>query len=102
VDRSLYQVFPERGSDLEPSQMKRTADPHPRHWANFLECVRTRAKPASDIENCYRSSAACIMGNVSYRSKLRLDWDDNAHTVLQREARKYLHREYRKPWKLVV
>lgn len=102
VDRSLYQVFPERGSDLEPSQMKRTADPHLRHWANFLECVKTRQKPASDIENCYRSSAACIMGNVSYRSKLRLDWDDKAQTVLQRDARKYLHREYRKPWKLVV
>jgi hypothetical protein len=102
VDRSLYQIWPEKGSDLEAAEMKRVADPHPLHWANFLECVKTRQKPNSDIENCYRSSAACILANVSYLSKLRLDWDDRDQTVLQREARKYLHREYRKPWRLVV
>jgi predicted dehydrogenase len=102
VDRSLYQVFPERGSDLQPSEMKRVGDAHLNHWANFLACIKSRQKPASDIENCYRSSATCLLGNVAYRSKLRLDWDDQAQTLLQREARRYLHREYRKPWKLVV
>jgi hypothetical protein len=72
------------------------------HWANFLDCVRTRKNPISDIETCYKSSAACILGNVALRSKLRIDWDDRRGTVVQGDAKKYLTREYRKPWKLVV
>ena len=56
--------------------MKRVSDPHPLHWANFLECVKTRQQPNSDIEKCFRSSATCLLGNIAYRSKLRVDWDD--------------------------
>src|ERR1700722_3477696 len=29
------------------------------HWRNFLDCVRTRRKPASDIETCVRSTITC-------------------------------------------
>jgi len=100
VDRSLYKLTPEKGSDLAPAEMKRVADPHPLHWVNFLECVRTRQSPNSDIENCFRSSAACILGNLSMRAKMRLDWDEQNHTTRQTEARPYLHREYRSPWEL--
>jgi predicted dehydrogenase len=102
VDRNLVRVTPEKGSDAEPFEMKRVTDPHPLHWANFLECVRSRQKPNSEIETCVRSSSACILGNVSYRAKTRLDWDDRAGTVSQKDARKYLRREYRAPWKLEV
>ncbi|MEK7408369.1 MAG: Gfo/Idh/MocA family oxidoreductase [Acidobacteriota bacterium] len=102
VDRSLYRVTPERGSDLEASEMKRVTDPHPLHWANFLECVRTRQRPTSDIETCYRSSATCILGNLALRTRQRLDWDDRNQTVQQPDARPHLRRDYRPPWKLEV
>jgi hypothetical protein len=39
---------------------------------------------------------------VALRSKLRLDFDAQKWTVAQVDAKKYLSREYRKPWKLVV
>ena len=100
VDRSLYRLTPEPGSGLQAEEMKRVADPHPLHWANFLECVRTRQKPNSDIENCFRTSAACILGNLSMRSRMRLDWDDQNHTTVQPEGRPWLQRPYRAPWKL--
>jgi predicted dehydrogenase len=102
VDRSLYRLTPEKGSDLEPAEMKRVTDPHPLHWANFLECVRTRRRPNSDIENCFRSSAACILGNLSMRAKMRLDWDEQNQTTRQPEARPYLEPRYRSPWELKV
>ena len=102
VDRAVMRVTPEKASDVEPQEMKRVADPHPLHWENFLECVRTRQKPNSEIETCVRSSSACILGNVAYRAKTRLDWDESAHTVTQKDARKFLRREYRAPWKLEV
>ncbi len=99
-DRALFRVTPEQGSGIEPREMKRVADPHPLHWANFLECVRTRQRPNSDIETCFRSSAACLLGNAAYRSRLRLDWDEESQTASQPEAHPFLHREYRAPWKL--
>jgi hypothetical protein len=102
VDRQLYRVTPEKGSGLQAEEMQRLTNPHPLHWANFLDCVRTRKRPTSDIETCYRSSVASILGNLAYRAKMRLDWDDQNQTVLQPEAKPLLRREYRSPWKLEV
>jgi hypothetical protein len=102
VDRGVLRVTPEKNSDLAPFEMKRVSDPHPLHWVNFLDCVRTRKVPNSEIETCFRSSAACVLGNLSLRLKMRLDWDDARQTIVQPEARKYMEREYRKPWKLEV
>ena len=102
VDRSGYQVIPEKGSTLEASEMKSTSGGNREHWTNFLECVRTRQQPTSDIEKCQHSTTTCLLGNVALRSKLRVDFDAAKWTVAQSEAKKYLTREYRKPWKLVV
>lgn len=102
VNRSLYRVLPEADSGLAAAEEKVSNESYTAHWANFLECVRTRQKPASDIETCYRSTAACLLANISLRSKRRVDWDDRNQTVVQHEARKYLSREYRHPWKLAV
>jgi hypothetical protein len=95
-------VTPEKGSDLPPTEMRRVSDPHPLHWTNFLDCVKTRQRPNSDIETCFRSSAACLLANAAYRSGARLDWDDSKRTVRQKEAEQYLHRDYRSPWKLEI
>lgn len=100
VDRAVMRVTPEKGSDLEPFEMKRVADPHPLHWANFVDCMRTRKRPNSDIETCVRTSISCILANLSLKAKMRLDWDDARQTVEQESARYLLHREYRAPWKL--
>jgi predicted dehydrogenase len=102
VDRTLYKVTPEKGSDLQASEMKRVSDPHPLHWTNFLECVKTRQRPNSDIEKCFRSSATCLLGNIAYRSKLRVEWDEQTQTVPQKDAAMYLHRDSRSPWRVEV
>jgi predicted dehydrogenase len=102
VTRNLYKVTPEKGSDLEPVEEQRINDAHLAHWANFLECIRTRQKPVSDIETGYRSTATCLLGNAALRSRMRVDWDPHKETTLQGEARPYLTREYRAPWKLAV
>jgi hypothetical protein len=102
VDRAVLRVTPERNSDVEPLEMKRVTDPHPLHWENFIDCVRTRKKPNSEIETCVKSSATCLLGNLSLKTKMRLDWDDAKQTIVQPEARKYVNREYRRPWKLEV
>jgi predicted dehydrogenase len=72
------------------------------HWNNFLDCIKSREKPISDIEKCVRSSVTCILANLSMRFESRLDWDENAWTVKQDEVKPHLKAIYRAPWKLEV
>ncbi len=72
------------------------------HWRNWLECIKTRQKPQSEIETCVRSSATCILANVSMRSQSRLDWDEANWTVKQDAAKPFIKAKYRAPWKLEV
>jgi predicted dehydrogenase len=105
VDRNGYKLVPQKqGKEAagEATEVKSSNNSNMAHWANFLECVKTREKPISDIEKCQRSTTTCLLGNVALRSKLRVDFDQQKWTTKQVEARKYLSREERKPWKLVV
>jgi predicted dehydrogenase len=101
VDRQGYKLIPE-GKGGEPTEVEATSSGNANHWADFLECVRNRQRPISDIERCFRSTSTCLLGNVALRSGQRLDWDERAWTVAQPAARGFLTRDYRHPWKLVV
>lgn len=100
VDRAGFKLTPEPGSGLQPREAKRIDDGHPLHWENFLASVRSREKPQSDIETCYRSSAACILGNLAFRNHMCLDWDAERETVVQESVRAQLEPRYEAPWKL--
>lgn len=100
VNRAFYRLISAKGEVVE--EVKASNNANVAHWANFLQCIKTRERPVSDIEICHKSTTICHLGNISLRSKLRIDWDGQRETTLQAEARKYLSREYRKPWKLSV
>jgi predicted dehydrogenase len=102
VDRAGYQLVPEKGSALQAEEVHSSNKALLDHWRNFLDCIKTRNRPASDIEIGHHSTTTAILGNMAYRSKLRLDWDAQLETTQQPEARPLLKREYRKPWKLEV
>ena len=42
------------------------------HYANFVECVRSRKEPNAHVEIGYRSAVAGHMANMSYRKKQRV------------------------------
>ena len=48
---------------------------HQPHVRNFLDCVKTRQRPAGDIEIGHKSTAACLIGNIALRTGLKLKWD---------------------------
>ncbi|HEV2350712.1 MAG TPA: Gfo/Idh/MocA family oxidoreductase [Terriglobia bacterium] len=108
VDRRGFKVFPEKkylGKVAGLSmQMDEVDDGLANHVANFLECMKTRNRPASDIEIGHRTSSACLLANVALRSKERIEWDVANQRMTQGgpPAKKLLSREYRAPWKLVV
>lgn len=101
VDRRGYRIIPERRGAAE-TVVKADAWVLGKHWDNFLECVRTRGKPVADVELCNRTTTSCLLGIVALRSGVRVDWDEENWTVKQPEARRYLSRENRAPWKVTV
>jgi predicted dehydrogenase len=105
VNRSGCWVVPNRDSKLEAVSFEKDrqmAEMNVPHWQNFLECIKTRQRPTSDIETCVRSSTTCILANISMRAKTRIDWDDKEWTASQKEVKPFLKSNYRKPWKLEV
>ena len=98
-------MVPNRDSKLEAVSFEKDrqmAEMNVPHWQNFLECIKTRQRPTSDIETCVRSSTTCILANISMRAKTRIDWDDKEWTASQKEVKPFLKSNYRKPWKLEV
>jgi predicted dehydrogenase len=58
--------------------VNRGADTHVFHWENFLECIRTRAKPIGEIETCVRSTATWVLANIAMRRGMTLNWNEKA------------------------
>jgi predicted dehydrogenase len=124
VDRDGFEVFPEKQTAaayrtlpwMEGKEMPENFGKAPdmkmvtvdnglyNHIGNLLDCMRTRQRPATDIEYGYHSSATCQLGNVALRSKEYLQWDVSNQKLVKGgpAAQKLLSREYRAPWKLEV
>jgi predicted dehydrogenase len=109
LDRSGFEVFPEqrRRDDKEIARtavvrMERIDEGLHNHVGNFLECVKSRKRPACDIELGQQSSATCLLGNVALRTRERIDFDPVRQELRNPTpaARKVFGREYRAPWKL--
>ena len=78
-----------------------TSDQNLSHIRNFLDCMRSRQRPNSDIELGHLSTAMCLLGNVSYRTGHKLTWDAaKEECVDDPKANALLTREYRAPYTL--
>jgi predicted dehydrogenase len=105
VSRSGCWVIPNPKSSLQAVAYEKDRDMSQMnvpHWLNWIDCIKTRQKPISEIETCVRSSTVCVLANLSMRFKYRLDWDEQNWTVQQPEVKPYLKARYREPWKLEV
>ncbi|MGO9922559.1 MAG: Gfo/Idh/MocA family protein [Isosphaeraceae bacterium] len=70
-----------------------------RHAAEFIECVRSRREPISDLESAHRVASACHLSNLSLRLGRKLRWDAARETIVDdKEADGLLERPYRAPW----
>ena len=105
IDRGGFQVLPERtekGSDRCEALTEKNSNSHNQaHSRNFLDCVKSRKTPTSDIEIGHRSTSVAQLGNIALRSKSVVIWDGTTEQIRgNKEASRYLSPKYRKPWKL--
>ncbi|HKB02913.1 MAG TPA: Gfo/Idh/MocA family oxidoreductase [Gemmataceae bacterium] len=69
------------------------------HARNFLDCVRSRKAPVSDVESGHRVATTCHLANLSLRLGRSLPWDWKRETIPGSvEAAQHLVRPYRAPW----
>jgi predicted dehydrogenase len=103
VSGAGYRLYPnDKNTKRVEESSKERADTNMTHWANFLECIRSRRKTTSAIETCVRSTTTCLLADLAYRRSTAIDWDERSFTVRQIEIRPFLEAKYRPPWRLEV
>jgi predicted dehydrogenase len=69
------------------------------HLDNWLQCIRTREKPAGDVEEAHYSLIPGHLGNISYRAGNKLlEFDPRTESTNDPVANKFLTKDYRAPW----
>jgi hypothetical protein len=122
VDRSGFRITPQTVRREEPNQpppppttdsrepgfyytteiYPEESDSSVQHWPhvrNFLDCVKSRQKPASDIECGHYANTVCRLGNIAFRVGRRLRWDSAKERVIDdSQANELVVGTYREPW----
>ena len=71
------------------------------HTGNFLECVKSRQQPNSDVEIGRLSTTLCHLGNISHRLGRDVIFDAATESFGEdKSANDYIMKEYRRPFGL--
>ena len=78
------------------------ANPEPRHFQDFVDCIRTRKTPAADIEVAHMGACLEHLGNIAYRLGNRpLTFDPKSETFVgDAEANRHLKAAGRKQYRI--
>lgn len=69
------------------------------HARNFLDCIKSRKSPISDLASAQRTAIACHLANISLRLGRSVRWSAADQGIVNdREANDFLERPYRAPW----
>ena len=110
VDRNGWEVFPESDAVGKkraykmagvPRAGKARAEGLDLHAKNFLECMRSRQKPAADVQTGHESIQTCHLANIAFRTGRSIRWDPMKEQVIDDpKASELVSRVYRAPWTL--
>ena len=71
------------------------------HHAEWLESILGGPDGASSFDHAGPLTEMVLLGNLAVRTGRRIEWDaKNMKVTNDREAQKYVKREYRKGWEL--
>jgi predicted dehydrogenase len=91
------------GGELVPdlTHVPITIERSPGHQQNFVNAVKSRTQPESNLEYARKLTLPMHLGMISYKSGRKLEWNDRRERfVHDREANQLLSRENRKEWDL--
>jgi predicted dehydrogenase len=69
------------------------------HAQNFIDCIKSRKTPNSDLASSHWVSTTCHLANISTRTGRKIAWDAADNDIRgDKEASAMLERPYRDPW----
>ena len=96
MDGGTYKVFDFNGKEMAQQQAKGGDS---LHYQNFLDAIRADRRPNADIEDGYKSTLLCHLGNIAWRTGRALKLDAQTHGIVgDPEAAALWSREYRSGW----
>jgi predicted dehydrogenase len=96
IDGANYRIYDK--ADKEVASVKASGSELP-HIQNFLECIRNGKKPNAQIEEGFKSTLLCNLGNIAWRTGHALHLDPKTHRIIgDPDAEALWSREYRPGW----
>lgn len=76
----------------------------PGHLREFVDAIKSRnLETTCNVRYGHKLTKFGLLANISYRTGSRLVWDDEREVVVgNKDANRYLRRQFRKPWNLKV
>jgi predicted dehydrogenase len=100
VWRGGWRVRDKEGKELPKENSSVPTD----HWQNFLDCVKDRSQPRSNIASMAQTTIVCHLANAALLAGETVRWDKTKMDIVGKAGKNTLsyQRSYRKPWKLPV
>jgi hypothetical protein len=71
------------------------------HFANFLECIKSRKETITPVDVAHRSISVGLLGEIAMTTKQKIQWDPVKEQIINNaEASKLMMRSFRSPWKI--
>lgn len=99
----FYEKAPKKSSGETEIVPETVNELNTNHFQNFIDCIKTRKTPRSDIDTSHQASTLCHLANISYQTGKVIEWDAEKEVITNEpdamNCRQY-KREYRSPWLL--
>lgn len=98
-DKKIIRIGNEEFNDLP--EVPKTLPRSPGHQRNFLDAVKSREQPESNLNYARKMTLPMHLALISFRLKRKLTWDSQHEQFVDDPAANFLlKRDYRSPWSL--
>jgi predicted dehydrogenase len=99
VSRSFYTSDIEGLTELELKESDTPLYQSDNHYQDWIDAIKTRTRPVSDVETGHRTASVCNIVNIAYSLERPLHWKPNHERFVDDEyANSMLSRPFRGKW----
>jgi predicted dehydrogenase len=99
IQRGRLVTTPAALKDKVIGQNEKRVYNSPNHYKDFLNAIRNRSNPVTDVETGHRSATVCNIGNIAYEVNRPLKWNPKKEEFNNDPAaNKLLSRPMKKEW----
>jgi predicted dehydrogenase len=100
VWRGGWEILDRDGTMLPKERTPHTND----HWQNWVDCLKSREQPRSNLASMAQTTIVCHLANVALLAGETVHWSKEKMDIVGKAGKdtQSYAREYRKPWKLPI